>query len=246
MCGLRVYGGGPTNVATCELARRCLLSTLLTKDINPNTDTTFRPAALLLVGHSSRLNVVDSLSQIHLDLRIERITSALFFIKDNKSDLITLLKGNSGTDSDDTVSVLATHEKFTEIVKAFLALLHVLIDEAPQCIIKSLSSLVSLKFINGMKKAQFVTAVEFQGFVKQSSTAGSLDAGKTNSRVATLFSYLICKLQGSYVNVKLVERKDLERLIFEEASVVFSTVIVTGRTLFRNADFDVAVVDEAT
>lgn len=224
-CGVRVHATAPTNVAMIILADRTLADAT---DQCAEYKSKFRLADLLLVA-SERANIIveDRLSCLHERPRSKRILDAMFNIGQYIPTFCRGLDGSVSDSEDDEVDF----EEIRENMYKSKCRLHVLMDEAPLSLIENCQEFL----------CSLLSDIEYLCNLNSWRIGDILDE-QLQLRVTSIISTL-----------KVVERKltrlssdELLKLMFKEASVVFSTVNSGGRRVLMEETFDVVVVDEAT
>ena len=234
---LRVHATAPTNVAVSELASRFLQA-------SPH----LRLGDILLVGTKDRLKVTDeenSLDKLLLDSRLDRYENAVLNFPRYASSFIAYIQRlinviNAVRDTDAYSSAddenKLPYQSFLNTVDNVLEVITFLHQEIP------------FGFVQNLQDSDVACIVEICQLFLESSETNLISWLEGNVEDNILSSY-ISKLVNTVGILRKISVKNvfnMKMLLMKEASIIFSTVNVSGRDLFQLVHFDVVVVDEAT
>lgn len=259
-CNLRVHAAAPTNVAVCELARRCLAA-FSAQLSAAGTGPGRRLADFLLIGSRKRLQVQtlkegeDALQSILLDDRLNRLQKATGQVRESSALLLSGIRTRSFQNSEEAndgntpgamaLAALEAHVKFTTAAGTLAAALKVLTAEAPAGTLPVLPPKSASRLLDHLAVVQNLSESDFRAWKGLGEfVSANEDAPEERQRkhVHDTFVTVHAKLK----NLVVVQDMISQAAVMQAASLVFSTVNVGGRSIFRRTHFDVAVVDEAT
>lgn len=268
-CNLRVHAAAPTNVAVCELARRCLEEFSVAK--SAGTAHGKRLSHLLLVGNRTRLKVVkgdagyDPLQRILFDDRLRRLQIAAAAVREHSLLLQAALRNRASQLADDGNAVaanaaasdtsaepdanLAAHVKVTTAAKTLLAGLQVLAEEAPDGALRGLTHKDVRQLLGYLAGVQDLSVADFylwKGLGAQVPQSATSRASAEEARIRTHLHDMFKAVNDLLKKLTVAHDKLGKLEVLQAASLVFSTVNVGGRSIFYRVHFDVAVIDEAT
>eukprot|EP01032_Pedospumella_encystans_P022031 gene22031-24977_t len=271
-CNLRTHACAPTNVAVCELARRCLAAFTAAAAAGTTALKGRRLADFLLIGVRKRLKVKkteegeDPLQSILFDDRVDRLREAGESVLEHSPSLRGAMRtytsllseedvalpsptSNNANDGANADPVRGLHIKVTASAEKLRTGLRILTQEAPPGALHGITSKDLSQLLNCLEVLQNLSEEAF----RQWRGLQAVTAAPADSRLSAAEAKEKVKVHDAFskVNEKLkklqVERNKLKKLeVVQAASLVFSTVNVGGRDIFSLVHFDVAVIDEAT
>lgn len=243
MAGKRVHVAAPTNYAICELARRYVAA--ISKDPIPGVVL----SSALLIGNETRLHLDDTLLDIFLDVRKKKLQLStelwpglMGSLRRSVEDKAALLDiAAEGCDVKDiNALVLSRLQQQYDAVTAHVEVLlvHYPANRLPDRFEQYFVRIQDLfeRYLDCLRE---LTPQEMSIWLLSSMQD---DASQLYSSHRAL-----CNRLCSYPQVHRLPEASLDTILLNECNIVFSTVNVGARGMFKKAEeFEVVIIDEAT
>jgi len=245
---LKIHATAPTNVAVCELARRCHAD-IFSSMINSSSDIKerrIRPADMVIVGNTKRLKIQtdgeeemssdDPLWALLCDERVKRLTTKMGQMIVNVHNVIQMLRNPLEEDNE----LESWSSRLKSKVSEILSVLTLFAEEAP----------ISLRLVDTEEYSQQTCQQIVAEILLQNNAKLDEWAQTVPSVLSSPISMAITRLRTMLVKVHFPPKARDEYLLKEEilnnSLIVFSTVNTAGSSCFDKLAFDVVVLDEAT
>lgn len=244
---LHIHATAPTNVAVCELARRCHADICNSSSSNDIKERRIRPADMVIVGNTNRLKIEtdgeeelmssdDPLWTLLCDERVKRLKTKMGQMIVNVHDVIRMLRNPLEEENE----LESWSSRLKKKVSEILSVLTLFEEEAPH----------SLRLVDPHKYSQQTCQQIVMEILSQTNAELDEWAQAVPTVPSSPTSMAIMRLRTMLERVHFPSKAGNESLLKKEilnsSLIVFSTVNVAGRRCFDELTFDVVVLDEAT
>lgn len=247
---LHIHATAPTNVAVCELARRCHADIFNSRSYSSSSsdieERRIRPADMVIVGNTKRLKIQadgeegmssdDPLFSLLCDERVKRLKTKMGQMIVNVNDVIRMLRNPLEEDNELESWSSCLKKKVSEI----LSVLNLFAEEAPDSL-----RLVDSQEYSQQACQQIVAEILSENNAKLDEWAQAVPP-EPSSPISMAITRLRSMLMKVHFPSKVLNEYLLKEEILNSSRIVFSTVNVAGRSCFGKLAFDVVVLDEAT